>query len=121
MRLWPTVFMCKGPLWEKEKVLPVGLLYLRSFFGVESWAPSLTMAVCSPVVSPQIPSLPQRHPSSIPPQNCPRWNPRTCSSSSRMFWVLNESSTWVAGPLARTAAGHRCRGPFFKVMQMGVV
>lgn len=36
-----------------------------------------------------------------------------------MFWVPNESSIWVAEPLAWTAAGHRCRGPFFKVSQWG--
>lgn len=33
-------------------------------------------------------------------QNCPKWNPRIYSSSSRMFWVLNESSIWAVEPLA---------------------
>lgn len=38
-----------------------------------------------------------------------------------MFWVLNESNIWVVEPLASTAAVHRYRGPFFKVIWIGVV
>lgn len=96
-----------------RKVLSVGLLCTA--LAGEPWPPSVAVTTCGSVV----PLGPLSSVLCHPPQNCPRWSPRTCSSFLRMCWAQSESSLWVVELLASKAAGHHCRGPFSKVFMAG--